>query len=107
MGQACREATTVWFEVGQRTLGYEAYLLPSPPHQAAEVYRQCLARNQRSWPAAVSADDRGDIYIGGRILLSDLDPNRLDQAVGAVYELVELSFRPLVAAGFLHREKSQ
>jgi hypothetical protein len=106
MTQECREATTIWFQIGQRTVGYEAYLLPSPPHDAQEVYRQCLARNHRSWPAAVSVDERGDLYIRGRITLSDLDADRLDEAVGTVYQLVEISFRPLLLAGFGHREKS-
>ena len=106
MRQSCREATTVWFDVGDLTVGFEAYLLPAPSHNAAEVYRQCLARNHRSWPAASSVDRVGDIYIRGRIPLSDLGPLRLDEAVGAVFELVELSFRPLLVAGYGPREKS-
>lgn len=106
MRQECRDATTVWFEIGERTVGYEAYLLPAPPHHAEEVYRQCLVRNRRSWPAVLCADRRGDLYVLGRIPLSDLDALRLDEALGAVYQLVELSFRPLIAAGFTQREKS-
>ncbi len=105
--QDAREATTIWFSIGDRTVGYEAYLLPKPLHRREEVYRQCLARNHRSWPAAISVDERGDLIIRGRIPQSDLSHHRIDEAVGAVFELVELSFRSLVRAGFAPREKSR
>lgn len=107
MRQEAREATTIWFSIGDRTVGYEAYLLPQPPHRREEVYRLCLARNHRSWPAAINIDDRGDVFIGGRIPLSDLSRERLDEAVGAVFEIVELSFQALVRAGFTPREKTR
>lgn len=106
MRQQCRDATTVWFDVGERTVGYEAYLLPAPAQSHVDVYRLCLVRNYRSWPAAIALDDRGDIFVRGRIPLAILDATTLDTAVGAVYELVELSFRPLVRFGFASREKS-
>ena len=106
MRQQCRDATTVWFSVGELTVGYEAYLLPNPPHSREEVYRHCLARNYRSWPAALAIDDQGDIYVRGRIHLDRLSAGAIDEAVGAVYEVVELSFGYLVALGFSPREKS-
>ncbi len=107
MRQESRDATTVWFDVGERTVGYEAYLLPRPRSNPEDVYRLCLARNYRSWPVAISIDDRGDLFIRGRIPLSDLSRARLEEAVGAVYQMVELSFRALVRAGFAPREKSR
>ncbi len=100
MAQRCRDFTTVWFTVGARTVGFEAYVLPSPPHRAAEVYRLCLMRNWRTWPAALALDQRGDIFVIGRIPLADLTPATLDRAVGAVYETIELSFRPILELGF-------
>ena len=105
MAQQCRDFTTVWFDVGERTIGYEAYLLPEPPHRRDDAYRLCLARNYRSWPAAISIDRQGDLYITGRIPLHSLTETALDEAVGAVYETVELSFRPLLSIGFVRREK--
>ncbi len=105
--QEARQATTIWFSIGDRTVGYEAYLLPKPRYRREEVYRRCLARNHRSWPASISVDDRGDLIIRGRIPLSDLSRLRLDEAVGAVFQVVELSFRSLAGAGFVPREKSR
>jgi hypothetical protein len=100
MSQQAREATTTWFDVGDHTVGFEAYLLPKPSHHADEVYRHCLIRNDRSWPATIAIDRRGDLNIVGRIPLAAFDDEHLEQALGAVYEVVELSFRRLVATGY-------
>jgi hypothetical protein len=100
MAQQVRDFTTVWFDIGDRTAGFEAYVLPSPPASRADVFELCLRRNWRSWPAHMALDDRGDLFVVGRIPLSDLDPGVLDRAVGAVYELIELSFRRIVRLGF-------
>lgn len=45
MAQQARDFTTIWFDVGERTMAVEAYLLPNPPRGHAEVYRLCLLRN--------------------------------------------------------------
>lgn len=100
MAQRCRDFTTVWFAVGDRTVRFEAYLLPSPPHRRQAAFRLCLARNWASWPATLAIDGDGDLHVVGHIPLSDLDIESLDRAVGAVYEMVERSFRPLLRIGF-------
>jgi hypothetical protein len=106
MAQQVRDFTTVWFTIGERTVGIEAYLLPAPPHGHADVYRLCLHRNWRSWPASVALDERGDIFVVGRIPVDEVSAASLDRAVGAVYETVELSFRPLLRLGFQSSARS-
>ena len=106
MRQTCREATTVWFTVGEHTVGFEAYLLPPPAHSAEAVYRHCLVRSYRSWPASIAIGPDGDLFILGRIPLAALDERRLDEAIAAVYEVVEMSFPALLELGYLPREKS-
>ena len=106
MAQACRDFTTVWFDIGERTVGYEAYLMPQPPAAGTDFYRYCLNRNWRSWPTHLATDDRGDLFVIGRIPLEILTESSLDGAVGSVYEVVELSFRALLSLGFQQREKS-
>jgi len=100
MTQENRDFTTLWFEVGDRTVGLEAYLVPAPPHNQAEVYRQALVRNGRSWPVWIAAGRDGDLYVLGRLPLESLDEEALDRAVGGVYELVDIAFRPMIRAGF-------
>lgn len=100
MAQQCRDFTTVWFTVGDLTVRFDAYLLPMPPHRREDVLRFCLIRNWASWPAALAIDREGDLMVTGRVPSPGLDVDDLDRCVGAVYETVELSFRPLVEMGF-------
>lgn len=100
MTQQVRDFTTVWFEVGERTVGFEAYVLPNPPVGHEEVYRQLLSRNHRMWRPHFSIDKDGDMFLVGRVSVEEWSTRTLDEVLGAVYEAVELSFRALVRAGF-------
>ena len=106
MRQQIRDFTTVWFEVGQRTVAVEAYVLPSPPSRREEVFRQCLVRNAGVRRIHFALDRDGDVVLVGRIPLAELDEEELELALGEVYDLVERSFRPLVTAAFA-REKEK
>jgi len=96
MAQQVRDFTTVWFDVGDRTVGYEAYVLPNPRRGHQEIYRQLLTRNHRMWRAHFSIDKDGDIHLVGRVALEEWSAAALDHVLGAVYEAVELSFQGLV-----------
>ena len=106
MAQQVRDFTTVWFEVGDLTVGYRAYVLPPAPGDVAEVHRQCLVRNARAWRAHFAVDPEGAVYLFGRLPLPHLPADELDAVLGALYEMVESSFRSLIRAGFQTREKS-
>jgi hypothetical protein len=99
MRQQVRDFTTVWFDVGDRTLGYEAFVIGPPPGDREEVYRQCLVRNQRGWRVHFALDAEGGVYLRGRAPLDSIDAGELDAILGAVYEAVEGCFRALVRAG--------
>lgn len=101
VAQEARDFTTIWFDVGDLTVGYEAYVLPNPPHGRLEVYRQLLRRNERLWRVHFATDKEGDVFLFGRVTLDELSPKILDEVLGAIYEAVELSFRALVEAGFV------
>ncbi len=100
MAQQVRDFTTVWFEVGERTVGFEAYVLPNPAGGHQEVYRQLLTRNHRMWRARFSIDSDGDVFLTGRVSLEEWSSQALDEVLGAIYEAVELSFRAMLRAGF-------
>lgn len=106
MAQQTRDFTTVWFEVGEITIGYAGYLLPPPRFNEVAVFEHCLRRNHRSWPAYIAADDRGELYIRGRMAVAHLTADDIGTAVGAVYQLVELAFRPLLELGYVASEES-
>ena len=100
MRQGVRSATTVWWTVGDRTVRAEAYVLPAPPANQAEVYRLCLLRNHRMWQCHFSLDREGAVVLTGRLKVEEVTPQSLDLLLGEIYEAVEISFRPLVMMAF-------
>jgi hypothetical protein len=106
LAQTSRDFTTMWFDVGDLTVATEAYLLPAPRHDHAEVYRQALRRNHDAWPAYIAMDATGGLYVRTRTSLATYTEQQLEEAVGATYALVDLAFPGLVAAGFARREKT-
>jgi hypothetical protein len=105
MRQQVRDATTVWFTPLERSLEYEAYVIPVPPG-ATEVMRQALVRNQRSWRAFFAIDKEGDLLLRGRLAADNVTVLELDRVLGEIYDAVELSFRAMVSAIAANRENS-
>jgi hypothetical protein len=105
MRQETRDATNVWFDIGERSLSFEAYVMPAPT-SPEEVHRQALVRNARSWRCFFAVDSEGAIVLRGRLAVDRVTVDELDRVLGEVYETIELAFRPMVRAGFPGREKS-
>lgn len=105
MRQEARDATTVWFTVGERSLEFEAYVLPEP-RAPAEVHRLALKKNARAWRCFFALDAENAVVLRGRLAAERVTVQELDRVLGEVYETIELAFRPMVRAGFPAREKS-
>jgi len=103
--QEAREATTIWFDVGERSLQFEAYFMPAPA-MPEEVHRQALVRNSRSWRVFFAVDSEGAIVLRGRLASTQVSLDELDLVLGEVFEMVEIAFRPMIRAGFPKRETS-
>jgi hypothetical protein len=95
MKQRARDATTVWFQPMERSLVYEAYVLPVPEH-AVRVFRLALARNQQAWRALFALDGEGGLVLRGRLPRARVTHEELDLVLGEIYESVEVSFRPMI-----------
>jgi hypothetical protein len=95
MRQQVREATTVWFWVGDRSLIAEAYVIPAPA-EAEAAYRQALIRNGRSFRVNFALDHEGALVLRARIPLGRVDAVELSYLLAEIYETVEMSFRSLV-----------
>ena len=95
-----RDATTIYFDLHQRTLRYEVYFLPDPPRNQLELYRFVLERNHNLYGARFSIGPDGDLYLTGRVALEHLDTGELDRIIGVLYELVETWFQPAVRLAF-------
>lgn len=103
MRQQVREATTVWFWVGERSLIAEAYVIPAPA-QAEAAYRQALIRNGRSFRVNFSLDQEGALVLRARIPLERVNATELSYLLAEIYQTVEESFRSL-AGLVVQREK--
>ncbi len=95
MRQTVRDATTVWFRVGERSLSYQAYVIPGPETPGPE-HRLALVRNRRSWRAFFAVDEEGAIVLRGRLLSDRVTLEELDLVLGEIYEMVEVSFRSFI-----------
>lgn len=102
MTQSVRDATTVWWEAGQRTVGMEAYLGPVPEHAAEELYRLLLVRNRDTWRCRFALDVEGGVVVRGRLANAEVSGATLDALLGEAYDLIERTFPPFVR---LHRER--
>jgi hypothetical protein len=105
MSQQARDATTVWFEVGTRSLWFEAYVLPVP-EGGTRVYRQALRRNAGAWRTFFALDDDDGLVLRGRLPAERVTSEELDRVLGEIYEMIEVAFRSLVRDAFGNREKS-
>jgi hypothetical protein len=95
-----RDATTIYFDLHQRTLRYEVYFLPDPPGNHLELYRFLLQRNHSMYGARFSIGPDGDLYLTGRVALEHLDDEELDRIIGVLYELVETWFQPVLRIAY-------
>ena len=95
-----RDASTIYFDLHQRTLRYEVYFMPDPPRNHLPLYRWLLRRNHDLYGARFSIGSDGDIYLTGRVALEHLTVEELDRVIGVLYQLVELWFQPAITLGF-------
>lgn len=95
-----RDATTIYFDLHQRTLRYEVYFLPSPPENHLELYSYLLRRNHTMYGARFSLGPDGDVYLIGRLALEHLSTEELDRIIGVLYELTETWFQPIVRLAY-------
>jgi hypothetical protein len=95
-----RDATTIYFDLHQRTLRYEVYFLPDPPDRHLELYRFVLQRNHTTYGARFSIGPDGDLYLTGRVALEHLTTEELDRIIGVLYELTERWFQAAVTIAY-------
>ena len=95
-----KEFTTVWLTLGQRTLTYEAYVMPAPAENHALVYEMALRRNERLVGAHFAIGIEDAIFLRGELPLSALNEAELDRVIGSIYAYVEQCFPALIRLGY-------
>lgn len=96
MRQMTRDATTVYFDAGPRSLRAEAYVLPPPTSGVDRIHAYLLRRNESAWRCFYAIDRDGAIYLRGRLAAHHVEPEELDFLLGEIYDAIETSFRTLL-----------
>lgn len=98
-----KDVYSVWFELGQRTLAYETYVMPAPEENHAAFYEQLLVRNDSLRELSFTIGEEHAVFLKGRIDLREVSDEALDRILGSVYAAVELCFKPALNVGFASR----
>jgi len=95
-----KEHITVWLTLGQRTLRYEAYVLPAPQENVQAVYELALRRNDRLVGAHFAIGVEDAIFLRGELPLTALNEAELDRIIGSLYQYVESNFPAMIRLAF-------
>ena len=96
-----KDAFTIRFELGQRTLRYETYVMPAPEENHERFYAHLLERNLHLFGAAFAIGEEGAIFLRGA-LHNELitGEGELDRVLGSLYAWVEQYFQPALRIGY-------
>ncbi|MGH3438165.1 MAG: YbjN domain-containing protein [Sciscionella sp.] len=92
--------TNCWLAVGKQALLLEAFVCRHPDEALEKVYRFLLQRNAKLYGVHYTIDDRGDIYLLGRVALRAVTSDELDRLLGQVLEAADGDFNTLLEIGF-------
>ncbi|MDG2111281.1 MAG: YbjN domain-containing protein [Actinomycetota bacterium] len=95
-----RDVTTLWFTLGQRTLKYETYFLPSPVDDPAGLYEFVLRRNYDLVGAQFGIGPEDALFLTGELVVHAIDEDELDRIVGSMWEYVERYWPTALRLGF-------
>ena len=95
-----RLVTNTILSIGEHSVRVEAFVCRKPDEAFEAVYRFLLRRNARLYGVHYTLDDRGDIYLVGRMALHAVTPDEIDRVLGQVLEAVDQDFNTLLELGF-------
>ncbi|MEV6395630.1 YbjN domain-containing protein [Streptomyces sp. NPDC051907] len=93
-------STTCSLLVGKHSLSVNAFVIRHPDENESGVHRWLLERNLRLYGLSYAVDRLGDVYLVGKLPLSVVTPEELDQILGTVLEAADGAFNTLLELGF-------
>jgi hypothetical protein len=95
-----KEHFTVWFELRQRSLRAETYLMPAPLERHAAVYEYLLrtAEGLRGVTLSIGAEDA--LFAHCEFPIEFLDDRQLDRMLGSLHEVTERVFVAAMSLAF-------
>jgi len=98
-----KDHITVWLTLGQRTLRYEAYVMPAPEENVAAVYEMALRRNEKLVGAHFAIGVEDALFLRGELPISAVCADEVDRIVGSMYAYCEQSFPSMIRLGYASR----
>jgi len=98
-----KDVFSIWFELRQRTLHYETYVMPAPEENHAAFYEHLLRRNTGLMGAAFGIGEEDAVFLAGSLPNHAIDHDELDRILGSLYAWTEQFFRPALRIGFASR----
>jgi len=92
--------TNCWLSAGKHALTLEAFVCRNPDEAHERVYRFLLHRNAKLYGVHYTIDDRGDIYLVGKVPPTAATPDELDKLLGQVLDAADNDFNTIVELGF-------
>ena len=86
--------------VGDHSLSINAFVIRKPDDNEAAVHAWCLAKNASLYGIAFAINELGDIFLVGRLPISAVSDREIDRLLGAVLQVSDSSFNPLLEIGF-------
>ena len=98
-----KDVFSIWFQLRQRTLHYETYVMPAPEENHARFFEHLLRRNTKLMGAAFAIGEEDAVFLAGAIPNHAVDHDELDRILGSLYAWTEQFFRPALRIGFASR----
>ncbi len=99
LASADKDVLTVWWLLRQRTLGFEAQVMPAPD-TAADVHAYLLRRNRHLPQLRFALGPEDSVLLVGELPVGQVDDDALDRVVAAVLSVVDDCYATAMALGF-------
>ena len=101
-----KDNSMVLFTLGQRTLHFETYFMPSPEENRQDVFQYLLRKNSKLYGVSFGVGNEEAVYLSGQINSEVISSDTLDWVLGTIYKTVEECFKPALRLGFESRFKN-
>ncbi len=101
-----KDNSMVLFTLGQRTLHFETYFMPSPEENRQDVFQYLLRKNSKLYGVSFGVGNEEAVYLSGQINSEVISSDTLDWVLGTIYKAVEECFKPALRLGFASRFKN-
>ena len=98
-----KDNSMVLFTLGQRTLHFETYFMPSPEENQQDVFQYLLRKNSKLYGVSFGVGSEEAVYLSGQINSEVISSDTLDWVLGTIYKAVEECFKPALRIGFASR----